>query len=1366
MGEQEKRYTIYAVTEFFALVFIFALLMSLRQSSAAETDEKTLFGYEIPAKEQSSCGVSMFGGASVRNAVTVTKQPENKTVAVGNTATFKVTAAGTGTIKYQWQCKAPGSSEWLPSSQAGAKTNTLSVATNINHNGYRYRCMISDNSNTVTYSEAAVLTIIPKITKQPVSASALVGAKAAFSVEAVGKNTIKYQWQCKAPGNTVWINSTQSGAGTSKLSVTVNTNHNGYQYRCVVTDGNGKKTCSAEVMLYVVRITTQPAGNSVQVGKTAAFFVTATGKPAMKYQWQAKAPGASEWTNSKQEGATTSKLFVATSVCHNGYQYRCVVTDETGKKVYSEAAKLTIMSKITAQPANQIVKAGTKAVFSVAATGKATMKYQWQCKAPNATDWTNSSQSGSKTAKLTVATTSSHNGYLYRCVVTDGNGRKIYSDAAKLTIENSMINATDVTLYGLSDNYREAISIPSGYAQTFQLKANGTNVSYHIVNGGGCCSVDSTGLVKVRYYQCEDPDTGALINYSTVGTAEIECIVDGKTYIVTVHVENYAVTYADEKIREYLNANIKEGMTDEQVMNVLTRYPASFAYKSENTSYVSLIVLGGGSCLAGADMVVRECEMLGIEAWIRNAGKDALAASPAHVNAMVCYKGAYYVIDATPELGTGIWWRCRSLFSEFFPGDDTEVGVYHYDNYEYDDTFVFPDIIDGRRVTTIGDGFFTWFEGTEIALPACCENIMEFAFAKAQKLKRIVLPATLKSIGDGAFAGAMNLQLEIDEANPYLTVKDNCIYSKDMTVLYSAPSVSGKLLLPDTLKEIRPYAFFYNTNVTEIVIPAGVTTIGEFAFGLCTNLKKLTFRGNKLSYIDSCVFIKTGLETVTLPSSVKCLHPNAFLQSDYITYNDCNRVLLLYPCNNLNVVFTSAKAPVWEGTVLPEYGETTFFAPMDSEGYDVGVWKKLNVHIGGSPTVSITLQPESSTVEVGDTAIFKVTATGKGTLKYQWQYKAPGDSTWFSSSRTGAKTNTLSVATNVNHNGYQYRCMITDSNGERCSDEVVLTIKPKITEHPADVSVAPGSTAVFTVKANGKATLKYQWQAKAPGSSEWKNSTQSGSKTAKLSVSTNANHNGYQYRCVVTDGNGKKVYSDEAKLLLRQTILSVTINEKNFPDAAFRSYVTGNCDTNKDGKLSNEEITAVTTMDLFGFYNITSLKGIEHFVALTELECSMNRLTSLNLNANKSLERLDCSCNELTSLNVSGCSALSYLNCGTNQLTSLNLNPALKELVCSGNIMTSLDLSAYKALEYVTCYNCKLTSLNVSGCTKMKGLECSLNNLTSLNISANSALEKLFCTDNRITVLDVTANPRLWQIHCDSTVTVNGGEKVLYIQYK
>ena len=155
-------------------------------------------------------------------------------------------------------------------------------------------------------------------------------------------------------------------------------------------------------------------------------------------------------------------------------------------------------------------------------------------------------------------------------------------------------------------------------------------------------------------------------------------------------------------------------------------------------------------------------------------------------------------------------------------------------------------------------------------------------------------------------------------------------------------------------------------------------------------------------------------------------------------------------------------------------------------------------------------------------------------MTYQWQSRKNSSTAWVNSGQSGAKTATLSVATNAGLNGYQFRCIVTAANGKTAiSNVVTLYIIPKITKQPVNTSVTAGSKATFTVTATGTGTLKYQWQSRKNSSAAWVNSGQSGAKTAKLTVSTNAGLNGYQFRCIVTDGNSQKAESSTAILTIK-----------------------------------------------------------------------------------------------------------------------------------------------------------------------------------------------------------------------------------------
>ncbi|MBE6990598.1 MAG: hypothetical protein E7426_07640, partial [Ruminococcaceae bacterium] len=128
----------------------------------------------------------------------------------------------------------------------------------------------------------------------------------------------------------------------------------------------------------------------------------------------------------------------------------------------------------------------------------------------------------------------------------------------------------------------------------------------------------------------------------------------------------------------------------------------------------------------------------------------------------------------------------------------------------------------------------------------------------------------------------------------------------------------------------------------------------------------------------------------------------------------------------------------------------------------------------GAAAPEITAEPVSVTVNEGKTATFTVSATGAG-LSYQWWYLKPGSDTWTKVSSNGTSA-TYSLTTAARHNGYQYKCEVSNAAGYVYTDIRTLTVvaKPTVTTQPKNVSVAEGKTAKFTVVASGT-SLSYQW---------------------------------------------------------------------------------------------------------------------------------------------------------------------------------------------------------------------------------------------------------------------------------------------------
>jgi hypothetical protein len=168
---------------------------------------------------------------------------------------------------------------------------------------------------------------------------------------------------------------------------------------------------------------------------------------------------------------------------------------------------------------------------------------------------------------------------------------------------------------------------------------------------------------------------------------------------------------------------------------------------------------------------------------------------------------------------------------------------------------------------------------------------------------------------------------------------------------------------------------------------------------------------------------------------------------------------------------------------------------------------------------------------------FTLTVTAsEDNLKYTWKWRENGASTWQDITSVPmfilgeSNSNTLELHTvdpSLNGHIYEFKCTVSKGYLNVDTDIVNIYVvnpdgttpaAPVITKHPESIT-ASGSTTVFKVTATGS-SLSYQWQYRESASGSWKNATDTGSRTAQLTVSVTNSKNGYQYRCVVSNAGG------------------------------------------------------------------------------------------------------------------------------------------------------------------------------------------------------------------------------------------------------
>ena len=161
-------------------------------------------------------------------------------------------------------------------------------------------------------------------------------------------------------------------------------------------------------------------------------------------------------------------------------------------------------------------------------------------------------------------------------------------------------------------------------------------------------------------------------------------------------------------------------------------------------------------------------------------------------------------------------------------------------------------------------------EDGELVIPETKDGatVTEVYLENENDVKTIKIPATVKKI---TIINCPNItSYEVAEDNPYLCSVDGVIYDKDMkTVLCYPPSKEEKeFIVPDTVETIGDWAFAYAKNLKKTDLPDGLITIKERAFS-DTEISSFNLPESLIEIFPYAFANNTSLTSITLPASLK-----------------------------------------------------------------------------------------------------------------------------------------------------------------------------------------------------------------------------------------------------------------------------------------------------------------------------------------------------------------------------------------------------------------------------------------------------------------------------------------------------------------
>ena len=218
--------------------------------------------------------------------------------------------------------------------------------------------------------------------------------------------------------------------------------------------------------------------------------------------------------------------------------------------------------------------------------------------------------------------------------------------------------------------------------------------------------------------------------------------------------------------------------------------------------------------------------------------------------------------DILTGIGNYTFYNCNSLTSVTIPRSVTYIGNYAFSYCIGLTSVTIPD-----SVTRIGDHAFRTCTGlTSVTIGNGVTSIGEGAFVGCRSLMSVSIPSSVTYIGNYAFydCGALNT-VKIDSIAAWCGIS---FASSDSNPLFNEKS----------------NLYLDNVLLTELIIPEGVTSIGDYAFYGCRSLTSVTIPEDMTSIGNYAFHYCSGLTSVTIPVSVTTIGSLAFdgyIQSVY-----------------------------------------------------------------------------------------------------------------------------------------------------------------------------------------------------------------------------------------------------------------------------------------------------------------------------------------------------------------------------------------------------------------------------------------------------------------------------------------------------
>ena len=463
------------------------------------------------------------------------------------------------------------------------------------------------------------------------------------------------------------------------------------------------------------------------------------------------------------------------------------------------------------------------------------------------------------------------------------------------------------------------------------------------------------------------------------------------------------------------------------------------------------------------------------------------------------------------------------------------------------------------------------------------------AFQNTKSLTTIEIPASVTTIGGGAFFGSGISKFTVAEGgNSFKTdTEGKALLTFDgKTLFVFAPSATDSYTIPDKVKTIGPYSF-YSTAITSLEIPGTVTTIGEGAFE-SSALTSFVIP-ESVTTIGDAAFMRSALTSIVIPSSVTSIGYAAFNMSSALT----------------TVTFEGATAPTIEEGIFANCPNLTgILVPANATGYTGKQasenWETWATYIKSGQAQGQTQTDGEDTVPAdgtltgdGTTTATQVTLQGNATLDNVKTQKTVIDGSTTSVITLTGTSNDLGTITNAGTLtlNADERTTITVASVDNSGTFIDNTGSVTVVTGAASLDLTGSGAMPSDETAIGRVTLtakpavaegadvSYQWQKQ--GNGNWTNVSNPYTRAAVAGSPDFTTNISGTYRCRITVEKGS------VSTTLLTLPATATVNSIPDPDPEPTYYT-----------VTLPSVEGATTDPVAGSYDVESSDNFRFYLTL------------------------------------------------------------------------------------------------------------------------------------------------------------------------